>query len=375
MNISGYATAEGTARYRARLAGLAADEHFRLEQNLSLSSIGIGSYLGDYDAATDAGYTEAMVRAVELGINVIDTAANYRFQRSERAIGTALQQLIADGGAYRRDELLLCTKGGYLPFDGAPPRTQEDVRRYVTETFIAPGIITADDIAAGSHCIAPKYLAHQVAQSRANISVETLDVYYLHNPEAQLGGVTREEFERRLSAAFEQLERERAGGNLRFYGAATWNGFRVPVEAREHLSLARMVEIAETAGGDNHGFRFIQLPFNFAMPEALLGETQELNGSKLSLLEAAQQLGVTVIASASLLQGEVIKRGLTADVTAPLGSLRTDAQTAVQFVRSTPGITTALVGMSRRAHVEENAELVSIAPAPVSEFRKLFTHG
>src|ERR687885_435514 len=94
MPLDGSATTEGTARYRDRFKGRAAENHFRLEQNLWLSSIGIGTYLGDWDEATDERYTQAVVRAVELGANVIDTAANYRFQRSERSIGAALEQLV-----------------------------------------------------------------------------------------------------------------------------------------------------------------------------------------------------------------------------------------------------------------------------------------
>ena len=46
MTISGFATAEGTKRYQQRFAG-AAEDHFREEQGLTLSSIGIGTYLGD----------------------------------------------------------------------------------------------------------------------------------------------------------------------------------------------------------------------------------------------------------------------------------------------------------------------------------------
>src|SRR5438067_12888707 len=99
MTINGYATTEGTARYRDRLQGTAAENHFRFEQQLWLSSIGIGTYLGQPDEATDRHYTDAVVRAVELGANVIDTAANYRFQRSERSIGAARKQLIHRGAA------------------------------------------------------------------------------------------------------------------------------------------------------------------------------------------------------------------------------------------------------------------------------------
>ena len=85
MSLTGCTTLKGTARYRQRFESIAAESHFRLEQNLWLSSIGIGTYLGQADEHTDERYTGSVVRAVELGANVIDTAANYRFQRSERS--------------------------------------------------------------------------------------------------------------------------------------------------------------------------------------------------------------------------------------------------------------------------------------------------
>ncbi len=206
------------------------------------------------------------------------------------------------------------------------------------------------------------------------MDLEAVDVYYIHNPETQLSVVTRAEFDTRLRAAFEQLEQERAEGRLRAYGVATWNGFRAQPNAREHHSLERMVELAREAGGDDHGFRFVQLPFNLAMPEALVLDNQTYEGAHVSLLEAAKALGVTVVASASLLQGQVA-RDIPAHIREALGSLSTDAQTAIQFVRSTPGVTTALVGMSRRDHVEENVLLARVAPAPADEYSRLFTQG
>src|SRR5438874_12658611 len=136
------ATPEGTARYRERFENIAAQDHFRSAQDLWLSSIGLGTYLGDANEETDRRYSEAILRAVELGANVIDTAANYRFQRSERSIGTALSELGRRG--FGRDEIVVCTKGGYLPFDGAVP---VDVRAYIEETFVRPGIAGFADIA------------------------------------------------------------------------------------------------------------------------------------------------------------------------------------------------------------------------------------
>jgi len=314
------ATPEGTRRYRERFAGRSARDHFREQQGLVLSSIGIGTYLGNADGPTDANYASAVVRAVQLGCNVIDTAANYRFQRSERSIGRALKTLASELGI-GRDELVICTKGGYVPFDGSPPR---NVREYVVETFVKPGIASFEDFVDG-HCMTPSYLESQLDQSLRNMGLDCVDVYYVHNPESQLGYVSETEFYSRLRLAFERLEQNRSQGKLSHYGVATWNGFRVPAESSRHHSLARMVELAREVGGDAHGFHFIQLPFNLAMTEGL------------AVIEAAQRLGVTVVASASILQGRV-----------------PDPQAAIQFVRSTPGITTALVGMSRVEHVEEN---------------------
>ena len=371
MPIPGSATLEGTTRYRERFQDNAAAGHFREQQNLWLSSIGVGTYLGNADEETDARYTAAVTRAVELGGNVLDTAANYRFQRSERSIGSALR-LLTEANRFSRDEIIICTKGGYLPFDGAPPR---DIRRYVEETFVKPGIAEFADIVGGSHCMTPSYLQNQLEQSLVNMHLECVDVYYIHNPESQLGHVSEEEFYGRLRAAFESLEKSRAEGKLEFYGVATWNGFRVPPSSNPssgYHSLARMVETAGEVGGKSHGFRFIQLPFNLAMPEALTLSNQIVDGHSISTLEAATAFGVTVISSASIFQGRVAQ-GLPKDLRESLGSLPTDAQTAIQFVRSAPGVCTALVGMSRAEHVEENLQLAKVEPVKVDQFMQLFS--
>src|SRR6185369_5286454 len=99
------------------LAGTVPLEHFRDgPHGLILSSIGIGTYLGDPDDQTDAAYGETLVGAITLGTNVVDTAINYRAQRSERVVGMAIAALI-EAGELQRDEVVVCTKGGYIPFD------------------------------------------------------------------------------------------------------------------------------------------------------------------------------------------------------------------------------------------------------------------
>ena len=362
------ATKEGTMRYAQKFAGRAADGHFRETQRMELSSLGVGTYLGQPDEKTDVAYTTAIVAAVESGINVIDSAINYRFQRSERSIGAALQQLAAKG--FTREEIVVCTKGGYLTPDGSMPA---DPNEYFFREYIQHGIFSAKDLAAGSHCMTPKFLKDQLGRSLKNLGVECVDVYYLHNPETQLSEIPKPDFLQRLREAFEFMESAVEAGEIRYYGMATWNGFRQDPRAQDAMQLGEVAQIAQEIAGGMHHFRFVQLPFNLGMPEALTQGNQMLRERERTLVEAAGDLDVTVIASASLLQGQVA-RNLPGFVAEAFG-LENDAERALQFARSAPGITTALVGMSRVEHAKANARLMTITPATAEEFGKLFSRG
>jgi len=379
-----YATPEGSARYIARFAGRVAQGHFRQAQGLWVSSIGLGTYLGDPDDATDRAYVEAVKRAVRLGCNVIDTAINYRFQRSERAIGQALRELLesplppvpgfglvgkgaVDKGHFARDELVIATKGGYVPFDGDFPA---DPRGYIVETFIRPGIARPEDFVNG-HCMAPAYLRHQLEQRRRNLGLACIDIYYVHNPESPLDAIPRDEFRRRLRAAFEALEAAAAEGLIRMYGTATWNGYRTSDRAPDYLSLAEVVALAREVGGEGHHFKVIQLPYNLAMTEALTRPNQAIGDLAVPVLEAASRLGISVVTSAALVQGQLADR-LPAFIAKALPGLKSDAQRALQFARSTPGVSVALVGMSQVRHVEENLALARLPLATEDQLFSLF---
>jgi aryl-alcohol dehydrogenase-like predicted oxidoreductase len=363
---TGSATADGTLRYAARFQGRSAAGHFReIRGGLVLSSIGIGTYLGEPDDSTDRAYTDAVVAAVESGINVVDSAINYRFQRSERAIGAALKDLFAKG--YSRDEIVLCTKAGFLTPDGEMPA---DPNSYFSREFLERGIFTADDIAAGCHCMAPGYLSDQLERSRRNLSVATIDVFYLHNPETQLSEVSPEVFRSRIREAFLFLESSVASKAIRAYGLATWNSFRDDPKANGYLSLKEMADIARDVAGDDHHFRFVQLPFNIAMPEALTRPNQMIDGKLVPMVQAARALNIALITSAALLQGQLTKN-LPPFIRAALG-LQDNSALALQFARSVPGLTTALVGMSNVQHVKANTQLVSVEPASREQFLKLF---
>ena len=362
--MTGGAEPAATRAYHARFTETVAADFARPLDDLVVGALGAGSYLGECDEADDAAYAVAVRRAVTRGVNLVDTAINYRCQRSERAVGAALRAAVA-AGEVRRDEVVVCTKGGYIPLDGVPPASRAEYRAYLEREFYAPGVMRPEDVVGAGHCLAPGYLAHQIARSRANLGLATLDVYYLHNPEQQLDAVEPAVFRARLRDAFALLEERVAAGEIGRYGCATWDGLRVPPGAPGHLSLAELLETAREVAGEAHHFRVVQLPINLAMTEAVRQTTQRVPighpraGARVraertvTVLQAAAELGVSVVASAALMQSQ-LARNLPEQIRAAFPQLATDAQRAIAFVQAMPGVSAALVGMRRSAHVDEN---------------------
>ncbi|HXI04348.1 MAG TPA: aldo/keto reductase [Candidatus Saccharimonadales bacterium] len=358
--LSGSATPAGTAGCMSRFTGSVSGDHFTQHGGLWLSSIGLGTYLGEPTEEDDAAYEAAIRAAVGSGCNVIDTAINYRFQRSERCIGKALGDLVA-AGDLRRSEIVVATKGGFIPFDGGYP---SDPGAWVVDNLVLPGVIEVDEIVAECHCMSPAYIDLQLETSLKNLSLERVDIYYLHNPETQLAATGREEFLRRLTAAFTLLERKAAAGKLTLYGTATWDGFRRAPGSPDHLELAEILEAAESAaeaaGSARHHFGAIQLPLNLAMPEALIAPTQRIRGGgrRAPLLEAAHEAGLLVMGSASILQGHLPPR-IPAEIAKRIPGGSSAVHKAIQWARSAPGLCTALVGMKSAEHALENMALAT----------------
>jgi aryl-alcohol dehydrogenase-like predicted oxidoreductase len=192
-----------------------------------------------------------------------------------------------------------------------------------------------------------------LAKSRQNLGLRTIDIYYVHNPGQLFSTVSPAEARAQLKAAFAMLEEAASRGEIGGYGVATWDELRVGPDARGHFSLEQAVAIARELAGDSHHFTTVQLPINLAIMEAVRAPTQQLAGQTLTVVEACAELGLTVVASASLMQAR-----LTHSLPAALHSLfpaaQTDAQRALAFVRPLPGVTTALVGMKQTSHVDEN---------------------
>ncbi len=152
--------------------------HFRKAQGLTLSSLGMGTYLGSLDAKTDLEVEQAIKDSISSGaVNVIDTAINYRFQKAERCVGRALADLFKDQVA-SREQIFISTKNGYLAPD---VEYQRGVGKYIADKLIATGIIRPDEIVESSHCMTVPFLKHELKQSLANLKLNTVDLMYLHN--------------------------------------------------------------------------------------------------------------------------------------------------------------------------------------------------
>ena len=337
--LPGWATSSGVARLTGRCAADVSPCFYRSAQGVPISSIGIGTAGKD---TTSAACSAAVEAALASGINLIDTSINYRGQLAERAAGNAIRSFAANGG--QRDEIMVCTKAGYL-VPGAMPES----------------VLGFRDAAVG-HCMTPAFLDDQLQRSRANLGLETIDVYYLHNPETQLQFIDGAEFMKRIRAALEFLERAVSDKFVRHYGAATWTGLRFRAGG---LSLPALVEAAREVAGDGHHFRFVQLPFNLAMPEAC---TLAMEGGQ-TILDIAGELNLTVVASATLSRAR-LARNLPGEIADLIPGLTTDAQRAIQFTRSTPGIASALVGMGDQGHVRENLAVAKIAPMAPDEYSR-----
>src|SRR5436309_2672209 len=177
---------DATVAYVARFAERYEADFYRSGiAATTVSSLGIGTYLGECTEQDDRDYTDAISTAIASGVNLVDTAINYRCQRSERAVGAAVRRAVDAGTP--RDAIVVCTKGGYLPLEDKPPESWDEYRAYLKREFFTPGILTPDDVVGGGHSMSPSFLRYAIARSRKNLGVERIDLYYLHNPEQQLG--------------------------------------------------------------------------------------------------------------------------------------------------------------------------------------------
>jgi aryl-alcohol dehydrogenase-like predicted oxidoreductase len=365
--LQGHATPAGTKRYMQYAVSQGRPEgHFKRFDGLHLSSIGIGTYLGEPTQQEDLAVENAVYQSVKSGaVNVIDTAINYRAMKSEKSIGRALLRVVKDG-IITRDQIFISTKNGYITNDGDYPNV--DVMEYVHRMYIQTEVMSADDISSGYNVMNPNYLGKCIDKSLMNMHLSTIDLVYIHNAfESWHEDVSRQQFMENLARAFEVYEKYRSQNKIRYYGMATWTCFRVPPDSREYLSLGQVVKVAESVGGKNHGFRFVQLPYNLAYSEALLLKNQSAGpaSSSLTILEAAAKLNVGIFTSIPLFQGRLLRAEIP-----DYGGISDKVAKLVQIVRSSPSVIAPLIGQKKPEHVEENLKVADTPLLSQEEFKQ-----
>lgn len=344
-----HATPNGTSEY---FKNNSIDQSKRRSfDGVILSALACGTYLGESSDAVDRLYEQALLTAVDKGVNFFDTAVNYRCQRSERNIGYVLKKL--QGQGVDRSQLFVSTKGGFLPADADPA----DFQSYVLKCFINTGLITPEEIVNNCHCMTPKFLQAMIDLSLQNLKVQCIDLYYLHNPETQLPVLGKTKFYDTLKQAFEVFEQQVSDGKIKRYGLATWDGFRVPHDHESFLDLEQILKLAEKVGGANHNLKAIQLPYNLAFLEAAFLRNQKHTSNELwPTISMAAQSGLGVFASAPLLQSKV--QNLPQKIFDLIPGMGSVFQKSLDFVTSTPGVISAMIGMKTNEHVTQNTEVL-----------------
>lgn len=365
-----YATKEGTFSYLKQFPKYSRD-FYRFDGDVFVSSLGLGTFRKEPYREENyiVNYKDSVKLAVLNGINLIDTAINYRYQTSEREIGEALKELFEDGST-TREQVVVTSKAGFLPLDFPFP---ENPYTWIQENVLDKGLATKDDIIVDQHCLTPTYLRWSVEESLKNLQLDTLDILFLHNPEMQLGYIDYKTLKKRIKKAFELFEELVKEKKIRNYGIASWNGFLYDDKHTEYLSIKDMVDIAVEVGGTEHHFKYIQSPYNIAKSDAYSFSNQKgPDGNYYTLMQALHGYGLKMMASSSLLQTNIFKAKFDDKVGKLLGTSElNDVASALQFAR-TGNVVSALFGAVDPKHVEDNLLLAYVPNATKKNMSQLF---
>lgn len=367
-----YATEEATLAFAKCFSNY--KEFYKKHNGLIFSKLGFGTFKKEPYKEENYlfDYKEALKCAIGLGINVIDTALNYRYQQSEREIGEALSELFEEGKV-SREALIICSKGGFIPLDFPFPKNPYE---WINEHIIQKKLAKPHEIELDQHCMSTAFLEDSLHRSLKNLRVECLDIYFLHNPETQLHRLGKEAFLKEIKTIFTWLEGCVEKGLIRSYGVAVWNAFFYEETNAEHINLEALIDIALRVGGEKHHFRYIQAPFNLAKTHAYSAPTQKMRGvPSCTLLRVAEQYGLGVIGSASLLQMHLFKKPFKPEVGYLLDTqmqLKSDVQLALQFVRSTKGLLTSLFSSTQSDHVKSNVDIARIPATTHAKYALLY---
>jgi aryl-alcohol dehydrogenase-like predicted oxidoreductase len=341
--ITGNATLSGTNNYHQRFHQTF--PFVRENSFFSVSALGHGTYLGDATEEISLLYQSALEKSLKSGINFIDTASVYRHQRSERDIGKVLHKLLTEEQSLKREEIVIATKAGFVPADSEGELSPvEWLERLTKGEALKDEDINTLQMGESTilHSLHPVFLEYCLEQSRQNLGVETIDIFYLHNPEMAMMALGADAFFRQLEEVFTFLEEKVKEGKILSYGMATWQAFQISPRDNGYIPLEEVKNCARfvTENG-NPAFKFIQLPYNQAMQEASRDKTQPCKNEMLTVFNAAKEMNINVTANIPLFQGKLIET-------------TNKAPKLLRRLLDNHNLLSAMVGMKTPEHVQEN---------------------
>ncbi|MDD0853180.1 aldo/keto reductase [Halobacteriovorax sp. GB3] len=241
------------------------------------SKIGFGAYR--ISIRSNEHYL-ALKSAVEAGLDLIDTSANYTNGESEKLIGKVLKE-------FPDKDIKIVTKGGYIQGDNIK----------LLEVLNSEGKAKEDLVEVNDqlyHSIHPEFLQSQIDLSYERLEHHKIDFYLLHNPEYYFyeDNASQDEFYRRIEKAFLFLEKKVESGEIENYGISS-NGFVLSEDDKQHVSLKRIIEVANKIGAKR--FKAIQFPANLIEVGAF-----EKDSEGLSLIDRAKQSGLITFSNRPL---------------------------------------------------------------------------
>lgn len=278
---------------------------------LSVSEVGFGTqYVENAEA-----HFKAMEKALQGGVNLIDTCGFYGNGAAEVLVGRVLSSLI-DGGR-NREEFFVVSKAGFVNLEHGQTATE-------TMTALNPNL---------AYCLDPAFIAAQIGASLERMGLEKVDCFMLHNPETLLQYHAQKRTDReeartavlaQIRAAFEQLEQEVAKGRIASYGISC-NTLRSESQDYDALSLVEMRGIATDVAEDHH-FRIIELPLNLLETEAV---TTKNHPNERDVISYARDVGMGILVN-RVMEGQTGKQWLRFVDLAPQGDAPASMETLLE---------------------------------------------
>ncbi|HEY1794239.1 MAG TPA: aldo/keto reductase [Opitutaceae bacterium] len=303
---------------------------------LEVSEIGFGAWAigGGWGPQSDADSVAALGRALDLGVNFIDTAAGYGDGRSERIIASVLRG--------RRDSVVVATKTP--PSAGPWPPT--------------PYCVASERYPA-------QYIRRNVEERLRNLGTDRIDILQLHT------------WTRAWNArpeAFEVLRALKEEGKVRFVGVSTPEQDQNAVIGLIRAGWVDVVQVIYNI--------FEQEPAAELLPAAaehgvgvivrVVFDEGSLTGKWTAETRFAEGDFRRNYFAGDRLARSVARAGRAADEVA--GSGYTLPQAAIAFALAHPAVGTVIPGMRSPAQAEANCLVSSLAPMPGELQRRLRAH-